>query len=67
MRQMERQFSVHVKDEVSKAVGPQGAKALAEAIDELTNLALSSQVRWRVMQIESILLERPAAVEMDEP
>lgn len=56
-----------LKSEVTAVLNPVEAVALGEALNDLAGKVLSAEVRWRVMQLESVLCEKVVERDMDEP
>jgi hypothetical protein len=56
-----------IKADVTKAMAPQEAKRLVSALDTLAGLVLLANERFRLMQIEQVLCEKPTQdAEMDD-
>jgi hypothetical protein len=56
-----------IKADVLKAMAPQEGERLVSALDTLAGLVLLANERFRLMQIEQVLCEKPAKdAEMDD-
>ncbi len=56
-----------LKAAVLGAVGSEAGRRLTLLLEELSSLPLDSAARWRVMRIETILLEPEEDQKRDEP